>query len=265
MEQKEKEKAALEDDGYPSDSEEQMDINRRKTERELELELECDYSIDFKKNYDLKNPEWKYDIIPEHWNGHNIADYIDPDIMEKLDALEKEEEARERSGFYDISESEEDESYAEIKDLAEKIRYKKGQIKVDRMIDNSNQRTPRTSTAKKRTRSVSRLKSEFDKLGVDMEDVKGAHFTRTEEKTKDHRPVKRARLQEKERSLSVARSKSGVRDEATENKLKKITKKTQNKMFNKWGKSGESDRSIAVKKPKWLLAGKRKAGKTDRR
>jgi len=265
LEQKEKEKAALEDDGYPSDSEEQMDINRRKTERELELELECDYSIDFKKNYDLKNPEWKYDIIPEHWNGHNIADYIDPDIMEKLDALEKEEEARERSGFYDISESEEDESYAEIKDLAEKIRYKKGQIKVDRMIDNSNQRTPRTSTAKKRTRSVSRLKSEFDKLGVDMEDVKGAHFTRTEEKTKDHRPVKRARLQEKERSLSVARSKSGVRDEATEKKLKKITKKTQNKMFNKWGKSGESDRSIAVKKPKWLLAGKRKAGKTDRR
>ena len=40
-------------------------------------------------------------MIPEHWHGHNIADYIDPDIKEKLEALEKEEEERERAGVYD--------------------------------------------------------------------------------------------------------------------------------------------------------------------
>ena len=33
------------------------------------------------ENYDLVNPEEKYDIIPEIWQGHNIADYIDPEIM----------------------------------------------------------------------------------------------------------------------------------------------------------------------------------------
>merc|ERR1719245_841394 len=60
----------------------------------------------------------KYDVVPETWQGHNIADFIDPDIMEKLEALEKEEEARERAGFYDSEESEEDESYAEVKELA---------------------------------------------------------------------------------------------------------------------------------------------------
>ncbi len=36
--------------------------------------------------------EWKYDIVPEIYNGKNIADFIDPDIWEKLDELEKEED-----------------------------------------------------------------------------------------------------------------------------------------------------------------------------
>lgn len=27
------------------------------------------------------NQDEKYDVIPEIWEGHNIADYIDPEIM----------------------------------------------------------------------------------------------------------------------------------------------------------------------------------------
>merc|ERR1712045_247409 len=91
--------------------------------------------------------------------GHNIADFVDPDIMEKLEALEKEEEAREKAGFYDSEESEEDESYAEIKDLANKIRHKKAIMKADQFLENT--RKPvldRKTVAKKRTRSVSRPK-----------------------------------------------------------------------------------------------------------
>merc|ERR1719411_1561576 len=148
------------------------------TERQIELEMGDDYIVDLQKNYDLPEDQ-KYDIIPEHWNGHNIADYIDPDIMEKLEQLEKEEEARERSGFYDSEESEEDESYAEIKELVRKIRYKKGQLKMSRLIDGTNKsRMPRDTLAKKRERSVSRLKREFEDLGVDMSESKGSNFTR---------------------------------------------------------------------------------------
>lgn len=33
------------------------------------------------ENYILSNPDEKYDVIPEIWQGHNIADYVDPDIM----------------------------------------------------------------------------------------------------------------------------------------------------------------------------------------
>jgi nucleolar GTP-binding protein len=40
----------------------------------------------------LDNEEWKYDIRPEIINGKNIADYVDQDILEKLDQLEKEED-----------------------------------------------------------------------------------------------------------------------------------------------------------------------------
>ena len=49
----------------------------------------------------LENDEWKSDIIPEIMDGKNIADFIDPDILEKLDALEREEEKLEADGFYD--------------------------------------------------------------------------------------------------------------------------------------------------------------------
>lgn len=48
----------------------------------------------------LENDDWKNDIIPEIINGKNIADFIDPDIAEKLEALEREEEKLEAEGFY---------------------------------------------------------------------------------------------------------------------------------------------------------------------
>lgn len=56
----------------------------RKLERELELELEDDYILDLKKHYMLKNEEEKYDVVPEIWEGHNLADFVDPDIQQVL-------------------------------------------------------------------------------------------------------------------------------------------------------------------------------------
>lgn len=53
---------------------------KRKLERDIEVEMGDDYILDLKKNYDLPD-EYKYDVIPEFWEGHNIADYIDPEIF----------------------------------------------------------------------------------------------------------------------------------------------------------------------------------------
>ena len=91
--------------------------------------------MDFNKKFMLANPEEKYDVIPEHWQGHNIADFVDPDIMAKLEELEREEELRDKSGFYDIESEEEDGNMKEIRSLAGKIRIKKKLLKNDRRID----------------------------------------------------------------------------------------------------------------------------------
>ena len=44
------------------------------------------------------------DVMPEIMDGKNIADFIDPDIAEKLEALEREEEKLQAEGFYDNDE-----------------------------------------------------------------------------------------------------------------------------------------------------------------
>ena len=35
----------------------------------------------------MKNAEEAYDAVPELWEGKNIADFVDPDILVKLDRL----------------------------------------------------------------------------------------------------------------------------------------------------------------------------------
>jgi len=82
------------------------DPNRRKLEKDIELENGGPgvYQVDLKKNYILKNDEWKYDVIPEIMDGKNVADFIDPEIEEKLDELEREEERLIAEGYYDSEE-----------------------------------------------------------------------------------------------------------------------------------------------------------------
>ncbi|KAL9655088.1 hypothetical protein ABK040_008869 [Willaertia magna] len=59
------------------------------------------YQPDYRKNYTLRNEEWKYDIVPEIMDGKNIADYVDPEIERRLEELEREEEERlkEEAGY----------------------------------------------------------------------------------------------------------------------------------------------------------------------
>lgn len=52
------------------------------------------YSANLHKHYLLLDPDWKDDIVPEIMDGHNIADFVDPDILQRLDELEREEDER---------------------------------------------------------------------------------------------------------------------------------------------------------------------------
>jgi nucleolar GTP-binding protein len=46
------------------------------------------WAPDYREQYDLLDPEWRFDAIPQILDGKNIADYFDPDIEEKLRMLE---------------------------------------------------------------------------------------------------------------------------------------------------------------------------------
>nr|KAF6431315.1 GTP binding protein 4 [Rousettus aegyptiacus] len=241
---------------------------RRKRERDIELELGDDYVLDLQKYWDIMNLSEKHDKIPEIWEGHNVADYIDPDIMQKLEELEKEEELRAAAGEYDSEPESDDEEMGEIRQLAKAIREKKKlKILQSKEKDTQGPRMPRT--AKKVQRKA--LEDEMRSLGVAVGGDENAHYA---VQARLSRSVTRKRKREdsvaptpvaRSRSCSrTPRDVSGLRDAKMVKKTKTMMKKAQRKM-NRSGRKGEADRHVFDMKPKHLLSGKRKAGKKDRR
>ena len=189
---------------------------KKKLERDIWEEMEEEYTLDLNKNKDLENDEWKYDPIPQIWEGHNIADFIDPEIMKKLEEIEKEEELREGVGFYDSGSDPEDDEMKTTRKTASKIREKKVIHAINRRIDKSiSGKTALPRKSRKRERSVSRLRHDFEELGVDMSDTNNANFTRTKSESRSRPPLKKARTDSVGRvrsSSKVPRDQSGVRD-----------------------------------------------------
>lgn len=236
-----------------------------KSERELEMELGDDYILDLKKRYDIPDEE-KYDIPPEIWQGQNVADYIDPHIMQQLEKLEKEEEKRAEEGFYSLS-SDEDEEVEDVRLLAREIRERKALMKAEARLDHTvKPRLTRAQTARKRDRSVSGLRSSMSTLGVDLDSEGEAHYDREAIRSAT-REAKRPKLTEPARDRSVSefsRSESCMRDPKMIEKARHLKKKVQ-ATKRTLAKKGEGDRTIPNLRPKHLLSGKRKLGKTSRR
>ncbi|XP_006013373.1 nucleolar GTP-binding protein 1 isoform X2 [Latimeria chalumnae] len=246
----------------------EVDVPKRKLERDLEMELGDDYILDLQKYWDLMNESEKHDKIPEVWQGHNVADYIDPDIMKKLEELEKEEELKEAAGEYDSDSESEDEEMKEIRQLAKQIREKKKlKILASREKDVQKPRLPRT--AKKVQRKT--LEREMSSLGLDMDNKNEAHYaikaqrsrsvTRKRKREESEPPTSKVRSRSSSRP---SRDASGVRDAKMFKKVKTMMKNSQ-KQMNRMGKKGEADRHVFNLKPKHLFSGKRKSGTTDSR
>ena len=130
----------------------------------------------------LANEEWKSDVMPEIMDGKNIADFIDPEILEKLEALEREEEKLEAEGFYDSEsdmvgstftsrrgyvlmllsqfDSEDEREAVEAKAACEK-----------KLISQSTKKVMKNRAALPRTaglRTLSELTTEMTKAGLDL-------------------------------------------------------------------------------------------------
>lgn len=243
--------------------------SKKKSLRDLEIEEGDEYTVDLRKHWNLPNEEEKYDIIPEIWQGHNVADFIDPDIMKKLDELEKEEEMREQAGYYNNESEEEDDEMKEIRKTARKIREKRNII----MLESKEKRRVEKPKLPRKKMSTDKMNRELGALGIEMDSDEDTHLNQMRSRSKSRKALKRKREESmdvdkprsRSRSVSKApRDQSGVRDAKMARKVKTIGRKAQVPR-NREAKKGEGDRVILNMKPKHLFAGKRKGGKTDRR
>jgi nucleolar GTP-binding protein len=260
------------------------DPNRPKLERDLEAENGGPgvYNIDLKKNYLLEDDEWKHDRVPEIVYGRNINDYYDPDIEERLNALEEEEEKLEAEGFY----NEYDEDFAEANDEEATVRYKAGLIREKRQLIRNDAKLrkgtknkgfiPRPAVA---TKKLSAMKNHLSGLGYlptkAVDRVRSQSRPRGRSTTRaasagadamdvDQTPLERLRSKSRNRSQSTNRRDDGVANLVSKEKANKLARLGQIKI-NRQARAGEADRHTTASIPKHLFSGKRGMGKTQRR
>ncbi|KAH6578672.1 hypothetical protein BASA50_004378 [Batrachochytrium salamandrivorans] len=243
------------------------DPNRRKLQKDIEIENGGAgvFNVDIKAPYILANNDWKYDTIPEIMDGKNVADFIDPEIAAKLDALEKEEERLIADGFYKSDDDTEDEEDLAILDAAKKLHTKK-QIIIAQNRERKNRN--RSVLPKKDAARLSRFEDfekHLAKIGSkgDIEGMRARSQIRKRPRSESAMSVDGA-SRSQSRVPTRDRSVMGLRNIKQKVEADLLKKKIQ-KIPNLYAKRGEADREILVKKPKHLLSGKRGMGKTERR
>jgi len=263
-----------------------------KEKKKLEKDLEQEnggagvYSASLKKHYILANDEWKEDILPEILDGHNVADFLDPDILERCEELEREEGLRlEEQAAQDAFEIDGHELTDEQKEILSQIRKKKALLiqehRMKKRTAESRPIVPRKFD-KDRKFTTDRMGRQLSSMGVDP----SAAIARSRSRgRKRERSLSRAagdadamevdgQQSNKKLRLSRSRSRSRAPEEVvpgegfkdSEQKKKAIKKaKDATKKRNKDARRGEADRVIPTLKPKHLFSGKRTLGKTSRR
>jgi len=227
---------------------------------------------DPRKRYLLKDEKWKFDAIPEIYNGMNVADYVDPDIELKLQELELEEDryiellagSMEPELDYEPLTNEEKSHY-------EVIEKKKNLLKIrhdeNRLLRKHTPTIPRTF----KNKTLEELEVQLAETGKNpsaaVKRARSLSRSRSASRVIDGPEAKKQRLSSKSRSRST--SKPPLPGEGFKDLKHKIVAevKARNALRdrNKASKKGEGDRVIVNLKPKHLYSGKRGIGKTSRR
>lgn len=268
-------------------------VEKKKLEKDLENENGGAgvYSASLKKHYILADAEWKEDNMPEILDGHNVYDFMDPDILQRLEELEREEgvrlEAEADEDAFEIDgmelTPEEKEALAEIRKkkslLIQEHRMKKSTAEsrptVPRKFDKDKKFTtermgrqlsslgldPTAAIDRARSRSVSKRGRKRERSAAGAGEAMDID---TEQSNKKLRSRSRSRSRSQSRPPGEVAPGEGFKDSAQKLKALKIGKKAV-KGRNKAARRGEADRVIPNLKPKHLFSGKRSIGKTSRR
>lgn len=188
------------------DSDEDM-APSRKTARDLMWEHGGPgvWAPDYREKYDLEDDDWRFDAIPEIMNGKNIADFVDPDIMTKLEELEREEEqivAELNAANMDEEESVLDE---EEEAAVEAIRAHKKKLKIKRQEEKTQNRPMMPKAIRGRSKdkhskgvlNAEVISEKLGSLGVDATKMleRGRNAERTERGRKRERSLSRRHKQ----------------------------------------------------------------------
>ncbi|EGC31243.1 hypothetical protein DICPUDRAFT_57799 [Dictyostelium purpureum] len=234
----------------------------------------------WKKKFLLKNEEWKFDIVPEIIDGKNIADFVDPDILKRLEELEMEEEAfleeLKNNGGDEDSESDLDE---ENQQLYDEIQEKKHELRINHRIKDSGKpqitrvKGIDTEHMKKHLTSMHVEKEELDDIMASVRERSKSRITGRKRDRSESRDASQSAARDQSLSRSQSRSRSrtiapvpgeGYADLAQKILAEKLAKVHARKR-NKDGRKGEADRHVYDEMPKHLFSGKRSRGGQDRR
>lgn len=274
---------------------------RRKTERDYEWENggAGRYEGSSRKTWDLENPEWVDDIIPDFMDGHNIADNIDPEIYQRLIEIEAEEEGRlEELEMEEAKKKETFEIQPSTREAVKFIKDKVNVLKMERAMKNPairrtrkqaeavtrfNRRTGsqdgRASSAGLTSKSSSQEEREASLKSITRKrsrstGVRSASAAAQEAVIRDrsgsaHVSTKSTRSlsgrsSSRDRSMSVARGEGyvDVNQKLHAVKLSKVVSRPRAREARK----GEGDHHVPNLRPQHLFTGKVKSTKTrDRR
>ncbi|KAI3824916.1 hypothetical protein L1987_06389 [Smallanthus sonchifolius] len=239
-----------------------------KEKKRLEKDLEEEnggagvYSASLKKHYLLANDEWKEDNMPEILDGHNVYDFVDPDILQRLEELEKEEGLLQEQEDDEVEMDVEDLTPQQQKELAE-IRKKKSLLIREHRIKKSTAESrpvvPRKFDKDKRFTSE-RMGRLLSSLGLDpskaIERVRSKSRGRKRDRSTDHdmdvdNDGSNKKMRARSLSTSGSRSRSrpptnelvpgeGFKDSAQKIKAFKLGKKSVEKR-NKDARKGVDD------------------------
>ena len=240
----------------------------------------------------LEKPEWKNDIWPEFMDGKNVFDYVDPDILKKLERLEKEEEE------YIQSMGNQMEQDDESSDLSDDLLEAHIDVEKNKKIIRKKHELTKNSTIPRRVRDL----TESEKFMQDVRSEKKDIFANMKQlstvSTKERREKLREKLKKESKKDDLEeeysdeenddekmdieevgndrRKNKGGRGTKVEVEKRKVIEKQQkltvqrmkNKLQKNWNRHArvdDADRQIPSKLPMHLNTGKRGKGKTDRR
>lgn len=225
------------------------------------------FEFPLQEHFLLDKPEWKYDVVPEILDGKNIADFVDPEIEEKLRQLEEEEDALLAEEGIRMEEDDGTTVPENLQVAMNDVKMKIGEYRVQSRLN-------RNLRSKARSVSVQGLKEKLESRGKDatkiVEKVKNAtlkkRLTLKEIIRREEAEEEDEMLEEKDRKASRSRSrmvsKSQVRDSSRQrtpsvyDEIGEKLKRVVDKRVRRKGLAGEADRAIPSLKPKHLNSGK---------